>query len=460
MKLIKSFAAFMDRTVNLNQGRVEQANAAFDTLTKFVSNADATTAIVRDTFRQGSLRQGTIIKPRTEETEFDVDMLVRVEDVNGWEARDYLNAFHLAFSSSDRYRGLLDAKSKQHRCVTINYATNDFHVDVVPSTERNGQCLIMNRETNQFEPTDGDGYAAWFEGRNAVTSGNLVRAVRLTKYLRDEHGWPVKSILLTTLLGMQVYGNDNPGEFPDVPTTLKVLFERLDAWLQYQKQIPVVSNPALPSEHFTRHWDEAAYEEFKEGVHDAAQVITAAFHETDGEASGKLWIDAFGEEFRVLDEDLEGGEALSRAAFALGDAGHARPLNDIAPRGHKPIAKVSILARAHNKSGLVPFRSIGSGDRVLAGRTIKFKAVTNATGDYDLHWQVVNTGKHATSKSGLRGGFFRGRNLKNQLTGTVANWERAEYTGQHWIQCFIVRDDVCIAMSDKFYINVYNPQFA
>jgi hypothetical protein len=458
--MTKSFTAFLEKAVNLNQGRVDQANAAFDTLTGFVSNADDTKRIVRDTFKQGSLRQGTIIKPRSDDTEFDVDMLVRVSEVDGWEARDYLNAFHDAFDSSDRYKGMRDAKSKQHRCVTINYATNDFHVDVVPSIERDGLCLIMNRESNAFEATDGDGYAAWFEGRDVATSGNLVRVVRLAKYLRDEHGWPVKSILLTTLLGQQVYSSDKAAEFADVPTTLKILFARLDAWLQYQTKVPAVPNPALPSEHFTRHWDQETFDKFRDGLHDTATKIVAAYEEPDGEISGKLWIEAFGDKFYVQDEDVDGAIVLSSAAYALGPTSHAKPLTELAPKGVKLAYDVAIVARVYSRNGRVEFRPTTTGAKVVANRALKFKAITNATGDYQLRWQVVNTGSHAASEGpqGLRGDFFAGKDLSGKLTGTFVNWETTRYTGRHWIQCFLVRDGVCIGMSEKFFVNVTNPQ--
>ena len=227
-----------------------------------------------------------------------------------------------------------------------------------------------------------------------------------------------------------------------------------------REKLPLIANPALPSQHFTRHWDEATFQEFREGVHDAAHVVSAAFHDADGEASTKLWMDVFGDKFQVLDEDLEGGDGLAKATFALGAASHARPLSEIAPRGQQALAKVAILARVYSKGGNVPFRHISSGDRVSANRAIKFRAVTNAIGSYDLRWQVVNTGAHAASEGekGLRGGFFKGRDLKNKPTGTLVNWEFTRYTGRHWAQCFIVRDRVCIAMSDKFFVDIYNPQ--
>ena len=114
-------------------------------------------------------------------------MLVDVKDVSRLEGSGLPRCLSQGVRDSDRYKNIVDRRGKT-RCVTIDYATNDFHVDIVPSVERSGQCYIMNLKTNQCELTDGDGYAAWFSGRNDVTGGaELVRVVRLCKYLRDEH---------------------------------------------------------------------------------------------------------------------------------------------------------------------------------------------------------------------------------------------------------------------------------
>jgi hypothetical protein len=231
MRLIHSFNAFLKNHVNLNQTRVDKAKETSETLTSFVKNAEPTSPLFMSTAPQGSIRQGTIIKPRTDETEFDVDLLLRLKHQQGWSARNYLDVVEAAFLASDRYKDMVNPDG--NRCVTIEYV-GDFHVDVVPSVEINGQCWIMNHQSNQFELTDGDGYANWFSQQNAKTNAHLAKVVRLAKYLRDHHAWEAKSILLTTLLGRQVSAADTATTFPDVPTTLFVLTTRLDAWLQGQ----------------------------------------------------------------------------------------------------------------------------------------------------------------------------------------------------------------------------------
>ena len=73
---------------------------------------------------------------------------------------------------------------------------------------------------------------------------------------------------------------------------------------------------------------------------------------------------------------------------------------------------------------------------------------------YEVFWQVVNTGRHAESESGGRGDVF-----KSKYSNPLVHWEYSLYTGRHWIECFIVKDDVCVARSGRFYVNIRNPQF-
>ena len=456
MKLPKSFEAFMRDEVNLNQTRVDKANAAFDTLTSFLENHEVFRKYYVDTSKQGSLRQATIIKPRKDGAEFDVDMLVEMKAMTNWSPIDYLDTVHQAFSSSARYEDLVDRRGK-HRCVTIDYA-GDFHVDVVPTIIGPDGQWIMNRETDEFESTDGSGYAAWFKQHNHTTNGHLVRCVRLAKYLRDEHEWVVKSILLTTLLGQQVRGSDTSAMHPDVATTLRVLVKRLDGWLQQQSTVPAVTNPALPEEDFTRHWDEDTFESFKEGFHIIALKVEEAFVETNLETSIELWRDVFGDAFPASDEDTDLTKSYLAPAMPLASTAHARPLTDIAGREELRYG-VHIDAYLYSSDGRMKFRGINTGVKLPSGRAIKYVAKTGAPEPYDIQWQVVNTGAHAQRENGLRGKFFKAKLLSGKPNRKDIDWETTLYTGRHWIQCFVINNSVCVGKSDRFYIDVKNPAF-
>ncbi len=78
---------------------------------------------------------------------------------------------------------------------------------------------------------------------------------------------------------------------------------------------------------------------------------------------------------------------------------------------------------------------------------LKFVAKTNAPAGHIIYWQVVNTGAHAESANNLRGTIFQ---------GTTEQWESTLYTGRHWIECFVVRNGICVARSGPFYVDIHN----
>ena len=122
-----------------------------------------------------------------------------------------------------------------------------------------------NNKTNQFEITDGTGYRDWFNRKTQITNGNLKRATRLLKYMRDHKGnFTAPSILLTTLIGMNVQDNEGDANFKTVADTLKTVCNRINAFLQANPFKPEIRNPVLTQETFTRHWDQNKYRNFRE----------------------------------------------------------------------------------------------------------------------------------------------------------------------------------------------------
>lgn len=134
----------------------------------------------------------------------------------------------------------------------------------------------------------------------------------------------------------------------------------------------------------------------------------------------------------------------------LGNTSHAQPLQ----WNYNPICKVNINAYifldGKKKSGIN-----SDGRKIPTRMHIKYIAKTNASPNYDVFWQVVNTGAEASKEGGLRGEFFTAKLTKGEPSANpLINWETTQYHGKHWIQCFIVKDSICIARSEKFYINI------
>jgi len=82
---------------------------------------------------------------------------------------------------------------------------------------------------------------------------------------------------------------------------------------------------------------------------------------------------------------------------------------------------------------------------------IYFVAGTNVPRPFDVYWQVVNTGEEARSVNGLRGGIYPSKTLG---VGGLRQKEYSSYKGNHWIECFIVKNDICVARSNEFMVNI------
>ena len=115
----------------------------------------------------------------------------------------YIEDVYECLREHKQYQTLARRKT---RCVKLDYA-GDVHLDIVPCVSFDDTQNICNRDTDEFEPTDGTGFRDWFNDKNRETSGNLKRVTRLLKYMRDHKGnFTAPSVLLTTLVGNTVDG--------------------------------------------------------------------------------------------------------------------------------------------------------------------------------------------------------------------------------------------------------------
>lgn len=289
MTHVQYFEEFLKNKVNLNKNRLQRLNRSTRAVTELLSRELDSYEKVE---QQGSYALGTIIKP-VKDHEYDADILLYMKYNSDKEPKDYINEVYNYLKQNNNE----DKIARKTRCVNINYA-GDFHLDIVPCITQGQEQYICNEKDNEFEVTDGTGYRDWFNRKTKITHGNLKGVTRLLKYLRDHKGnFSVKSILLTTLIGNSVDDDDNDENFKNIPGTLKLISNRINSFLQ--------SNPIMPDECFTRHWDQNKYKNFREKFAVYNNKIDEAFEATDHNTSVKKWRELFGENFGELRDDKE-----------------------------------------------------------------------------------------------------------------------------------------------------------
>ena len=150
MKRVEDFNEFLADHVNINQNRLDKLNDHVAAVTTHLSRHLESFEKVE---RQGSYALRTIIKPK-ENKEYDADVLLFMKYQKGEKPAEYINDVYNCLRQHGTYKDMVHRRT---RCVMVDYA-GDFHLDIVPCVEINGQRYVCNNKTDQFEITDGTGY--------------------------------------------------------------------------------------------------------------------------------------------------------------------------------------------------------------------------------------------------------------------------------------------------------------
>jgi hypothetical protein len=452
MKQVRQFNEFISNTVNLNQSRINTLTARVDTIDRYLKDDAVFGELYVETALQGSYAHRTIIKPSPKSPEFDADLMLYLNEKEDWEPKDYIEELYRRFRENTNYKNIVGRRT---RCVTLDYA-GEFHLDIVPCIKRdgfwNGETFhVCNRSENIEEKTDPQGYTEWLKDKNTeVGNNNLVKAIRLIKYLRDiKQTFSCKSILLTTLIAKQVgtFG-DLFEEYDDFPTTLKIVVNNLNAYLQDNEVMPIVSNPVNEDENFNRHWSQEKYTNFRVQIKRYNDWINDAFAEVSQEESIKKWQKIFGDDFGKQVSSTVTKQSQTNS----GINNFPIPMHVEKPRW--PIlgtANLSVSVTIHKANDGSP--AIVSLQREIIGNPIKkhlkvrMEYLGGISQGYDLYWQVVNTGQDALQHNCSRGDIFYGDKVR---------WEDSLYEGTHWIECFIVdrKKNICTGRSGRYFVTI------
>lgn len=479
MKLVTHFNDFLNDTVNLNATRIQQLEDSIIAVKKAIRASEWEPKIKRFA-AQGSWAHKTIIKP-VDGAPFDADLIVFVDALGDWTPKLYIDRLYDQLRDHGTYK---DKVRRYSHCVTIEYV-GERKIDIAPCVEGrlySGSYEVCNRISENFELSAPDQYTDWLVTRNSWSGSNSFRKVtKLLKYLRDiKRTFSCQSIVLTTLLGQQIYASDMQGKsFSDAPSALKTLLGRLDNWLQAHSSVPRIVNPVLQTETLNAGWDDTKYANFREKIHTYRCWVDDAYDEADRDESIAKWQRIFGDEFAkaVLLEDA--ASVTPRAVAALQSQGisasylsgdlvsvvgrlgkRALPATfarlpwmqkPIWPQLGQPLFKVVVAATLHPYEDGPVEQAVADLQQLRKGYWLRFKA-SQANGlplpsGYNTFWRVTNTDREAAQAQCLRGDYY-------PSTRGNTRFERLEYRGVHLVEAFVLRkrDNVLVSWSEAFHV--------
>lgn len=425
VKLIPYFKSFLENTVNLNDTRIAKLNSRVDSVTTFLREHEVFGEYFIDVVPQGSYAQRTIIKP-VGDREFDADVLLAMREHPTWTPTEYTAELKRAFEGSATYSG---KAHKRTRCVFLDYA-DDFHIDVIPFVE--GRPAITNNKTDSWETSDPQAFTEWLTGKSRVVGGGRLQAVlRLLKYLRDSKTtFSIKSVLLTILVGNVVESWRSAADtkyYGDTATALVNIVEDLSAYLQANPSMPPIYDPAGTGHDFRERWDQKGYANFRSQIASYASKIRTAYDAETLEASVEGWQSVFGASFTA-----PAAKATERATFAeeFIDSTLQIPI--------RLSKNVTLVGRVRRAGVARAYDLSRRGDRVQKNRTIDFEIRDlDVTEPHQVFWKVKNYGNEALEAHQLRG---------DVVEGGTSRYETTSYVGSHYVEVYIVQNNVCVAM--------------
>lgn len=234
-----------------------------------------------DIYPQGSFRLGTVIKPKTDEEKYDIDLVCELDITKGQVSQKQLKEMVgeeiIAYAKAYNMNSLPENK---RRCWTLNYAGGaQFHIDILPALPNGDSFLSFleskgisanwtelaiaitdkthfnyDRIAEEWPCSNPKGYAEWFKERMKTqfdiqlksfaesirasiedvpeyrVKTPLQRAIQILKRHRDmrffghnlEDDKPISMIITT--LSAKLYQNES-----DVYSTIKNILEQMDA---------------------------------------------------------------------------------------------------------------------------------------------------------------------------------------------------------------------------------------
>lgn len=312
-KQAETYLETLAKALEIPPSRYEQAEKSYKSLGDWLHRDDsAVSHLDPDVFVQGSFRLGTVIKPLSNDEEYDVDCACSLKDL-GKSNLSQAQLKELLGDEIKLYRkskGITKNVHEGRRCWRLDYADGaQFHMDIVPAIPNgNDQRRLLEARNldaafadtaiaitdnevlpQYFEITDDwprsnpRGYAEWFKSRmgevfvrrraqvlNEMRAEGVTASVeeiptyrvrtplqsaimilkrhRDTMFADDPKNKPI-SIIISTLAAHAYQGEETIGR-----ALLSILTRMRDA-IKYDGQKYIIENPTDALENFADKWE-------------------------------------------------------------------------------------------------------------------------------------------------------------------------------------------------------------
>jgi hypothetical protein len=165
--------------------------------------------------------------------------------------------------------------------------------------------------------------------------------------------------------------------------------------------------------------------------------IAEAYEETDIQRCLEKWQFIFGEDFKKPEARAENQLQLANRGLVVYN-NTEQQITDLGfPVRINPFYKVRLLGRVTKKQGFREYDLSTNGNKVGRSRNIAFSVrQCDVPQPYQVYWKTLNRGEEAIKTDCIRGQINEGSTTHNEPTS---------FRGNHFVECYIVKNGVCVA---------------
>ena len=436
MSISDDFAKFLS-DIEPSSSTVSEISSVQKSLREYLSSHEEYSDRCQSSYLSGSYAKHTAIRPAKDDGNRDVDIVVETNYSTGDCPADVLEELRSALADASKYS---TTRVQTH---SVGIQLSKLDIDVVPLAKEGESWYIGDAETGEWTRTNPKGHKKWSTEVNGEHDGKYKPVVKILKWWRREHcpegsRWP-KGITLEKMIADNF--PEETGPYGDlVASVFRSMHDRYSDDLA-SGVVPFVDDPALPDNDLAASYSIEDFREFDD------ELVSAIALLDESGSTNEVWRKILGGRFPAGSSKAE--LSLPANVYLPTQRALAVGWRECLPYVVK--AKgfgIQVYAEVETKEG-ERFTIRSNGRTIPKGCTVVYHALRGQSmHNCSIRWQIVNTGAEAISANCPRGEIEPPNESKGCRRETTA------YTGRHYVQCFAIRNDVCIARSKEFFINV------
>lgn len=402
-------------------------------------NGENNTSIsVVDHCVQGSVAMSTVVQ--NEEKDYDIDVSV-VFDKSAFGDKGALASRNIVADALKRKTKQFNTEPEvKTSCVRVKYA-DGYHMDFAVfrrSWDTISECWTYEHAGADWTVRELKGITDWFKNQNNATDGKLRKVVRLSKmFCKSRDGWKnMPSGLLQTVLCNENLQSSYDRADELFYYTMKEIVDRLET--DNTVIAPVDNGRDLTP----RKSDLQKMINWKNRLKSKLEDLEVLFKEDcTMEDALQAWYGFFNHDYwckQLISDASSCSQTSAQKSTVRSYDDTEQFIEDKYPVDIKNYCRVTCHISGDGWRDTLLSDFLGRYKKFVPHHlSIKCALVyTDCIGKYKILWKIKNVGPEAQRQNCLRGQILdRGKTIT----------ESSEFFGNHYIECYIIQNDVCVA---------------